>query len=86
MNFPVDPDCNEHRLAMDHAVLAHLLDARNQPAAVVQDENLLKTLAKEALEQLLQAEMAQFLRAEPGERTDARSGYRAELLKAGRLP
>jgi transposase-like protein len=44
---------------------------------VAQDRDLLKALAKEALDQVLQAEMAQFLGAAPGERTEARSGYRA---------
>ena len=36
-------------------------------ALVAQDRDLLKTLAKEALEQVLQAEMAEFLGAAPSD-------------------
>ena len=37
-------------------------------ALVAQDRDLLKTLVKEALDQILQAEMTDFLGAAPGER------------------
>ena len=46
-------------------------------ALVSQDRDLLKALAKEALDQVLQAEMTEFLGAAPGERSDTRVGYRA---------
>ena len=52
-------------------------------ALVAQDRDLLRTLAKEALDQVLQAEMTQFLGAEPGERSDVRSGYRAGYYSRG---
>jgi transposase-like protein len=37
----------------------------------------LKALVKEALDQILQAEMTEFLGAAPGERSAERVGYRA---------
>jgi transposase-like protein len=43
---------------------------------VAQDRDLLKALVKEALDQLLQAEMTEFLGAAPGERAEGRGGYR----------
>jgi putative transposase len=52
-------------------------------ALVAQDQDLLKALAKEALDQVLQAEMAELLGAAPGERTDSRSGYRAGYYSRG---
>ena len=52
-------------------------------ALVSGDRDLLKVLAKEALDQVLQAEMEAFLGAAPGERTDARSGYRAGYYSRG---
>jgi transposase-like protein len=44
---------------------------------------LLKALAKEALDQVLQAEMTEFLGAAPGERSDSRIGYRAGYYSRG---
>ncbi|HET7237988.1 MAG TPA: IS256 family transposase [Terrimicrobiaceae bacterium] len=52
-------------------------------ALVTQDQDLLKALAKEALEQVLQAEMSEFLGAAPGERTEGRIGYRAGYYSRG---
>ena len=52
-------------------------------ALIPQDRDLLKVLAKEALDQVLQAEMEAFLGAAPGERTDARTGYRAGYYSRG---
>ena len=46
-------------------------------ALVAQDRDLLKSLAQEALEQVMQAEMAEFLGAAAGERSEQRRGYRA---------
>ena len=43
-------------------------------ALVSQDRDLLKALVKEALEQVLQTEMTEFLGAGPGERTEGRRG------------
>jgi len=50
---------------------------------VEHDRDLLKTLAEEALNQVLQAEMTEFLGAGPGERSDTRSGYRAGYYSRG---
>ena len=52
-------------------------------ALVAQDRDLLKALVKEALDQLLQAEMAEFLGAAPGERSQARIGYRSGYYSRG---
>src|SRR5512146_2328401 len=52
-------------------------------ALVAQDRDLLKALVKEALDQLLQAEMTEFLGAAPGERSSERLGYRAGYYERG---
>ena len=44
---------------------------------VAGDRDLLKGLMKEAVQEVLEGEMREFLGAAPGERTAARSGYRA---------
>ena len=45
--------------------------------AVAGDRDLMKALMKEALQEVLEGEMTEFLGAAPGERTQGRSGYRA---------
>ena len=52
-------------------------------ALVAQDRDLLKVLVKEALDQILQAEMTKFLGAAPGERSAGRVGYRAGYYERG---
>ena len=52
-------------------------------ALVAQDQDLLTALVKEALAQLLQAEMTDFLGAAPGARTATRAGYRAGYYERG---
>ena len=52
-------------------------------ALVAQDRDLLKALVKEALDQILQAEMTEFLGAAPDERVAARAGYRAGYYERG---
>src|SRR5690349_809841 len=52
-------------------------------ALVAQDRDLLKALVKEALDQILQAEMTEFLGAAPGERSSERLGYRAGYYERG---
>jgi len=52
-------------------------------ALVAQDRDLLTALVKEALEQVLQTEMTEFLGAAPGERTQGRGGYRAGYYGRG---
>ena len=54
-------------------------------ALVAQDRDLLKALVKESLDQVLQAEMAEFLGAAPGERSAPRSGYRSGYYSRGTL-
>ena len=46
---------------------------------VAGDRDLMKTLMKEALQEVLEGEMSEFLGAERGERTPARSGYTPKL-------
>ncbi|WP_026333059.1 transposase, partial [Thioalkalivibrio sp. ALgr5] len=41
------------------------------------DEELMRTLVREAVQQVLEAEMSDQLQAAPGERTEGRLGYRA---------
>ena len=52
-------------------------------ALMAQDRDLLKALVKEALDQILQAEMTEFLGAAPGERNGTRAGYRAGYYERG---
>jgi putative transposase len=44
---------------------------------VAQDTELLRELVRESVQQILEAEMTDFLAAGPGQRTEARQGYRA---------
>jgi putative transposase len=53
---------------------AKLLSAE---AMLASDRDFLKQAVKAALQEVLEGEMTQFLSAEPGERTEARNGYRA---------
>ncbi len=50
---------------------------------VVSDPDLLKSLLKEALQEVLEAEMTEFFGAEPSERTDERRGYRSGYYHRG---
>src|ERR1041385_6524057 len=50
---------------------------------MAEDRDLLKALVKEALDQILQAEMTEFLGAGPGERSADRVGYRAGYYERG---
>lgn len=45
--------------------------------AVAGDRDLMKALMKEALQEVLEGEMTEFLGAAPGERTETRGGYRS---------
>lgn len=56
---------------------------RRLEALVAQDRDLFKALVKEALEQVLQSEMTEFLGAGPGERAEGRNGYRAGYYGRG---
>jgi len=50
---------------------------RDLKALVAQDQEFLRQIVREAMQQVLEAEMTDALGAEPGERTEARLGYRA---------
>jgi putative transposase len=52
-------------------------------ALVANDRDLMKALMKEALHEVLDAEMTEFLGAGPGERTEERTGYRAGYYSRG---
>lgn len=56
---------------------------RRLEALVAQDQDLLKALVKEALDQMLQAEMTEFLGAAPGECSEGRGGYRSGYYGRG---
>ncbi|MDR5736294.1 transposase, partial [Caballeronia sp. LZ025] len=52
----------------------------NRPSAealVAGDRDLMKALMKDALQEVLEAEMTELLGAAPNERSETRSGYRA---------
>lgn len=50
---------------------------RSAVEALAGERELMKALMKQALQEVLEGEMTQFLGAAPGERTEARNGYRA---------
>lgn len=52
---------------------------------VKQDTDLIKGLVKEALQNILEAEMTEFLGARSGERTNTRTGYRAGYYRRNYL-
>ena len=52
-------------------------------ALVSGDQDLMRTLIKEALQEVLEGEMTELLGAMPSERTDQRSGYRAGYYNRG---
>ena len=60
----------------------HTSDTGGAEALVAGDWNLMKALMREALEEVLEVEMSEFLGAEPGERTEARRGLPDGLLRA----
>lgn len=49
----------------------------NLKALMSEDKDFLQEIVREAMQQILEAEMTDVLAAEPGERTEARLGYRA---------
>ena len=63
----------------------------NLKALVAEDQEFLRQIVREAMQQVLEAEMTDALAAEPGERTEARLGYRAGhyprtlITRVGRL-
>jgi transposase-like protein len=72
-------------LAKGHTMTVRKLKAvpRRFEAPVAQDQDLLKALVKEALDQMLQAEMTQFPGAVPGERSEGRGGHRSGYCGRG---
>ena len=62
----------------------------NPKALIAEDQEFIRHLGREAMQQILEAEITDALGAEPGERTEARPGYRAghdprTLITRGRL-
>lgn len=49
----------------------------NLKALVVEDKDFLREIVREAMQQILEAEMTDTVGARPGERTEERLGYRA---------
>src|SRR5690606_676838 len=52
-------------------------------ALVAGDPDFMKALMKQALQEVLEAEMTEFLGASPGERSESRNGYRAGYYQRG---
>jgi transposase-like protein len=61
----------------------HTSEAGVVEGLIAGDRDLMKALMKGALQEVLEAEMSEFLGAEPGERTEARRGYRAGYYGRG---
>src|SRR5438128_10579713 len=76
---------NRNPIAEGHTMTVKKLKAVRPrlEALVAQDRDLLKALVKEALDQMLQAEMTDCLGAAPGERRSGRVGYRAGYYERG---
>ena len=67
------PSEREHTMTREKSTAA----GGNLKALVAEDQEFLRQIVREAMQQVLEAEMSDALGAEPGERTDARLGYRA---------
>lgn len=52
-------------------------------AMLAEDGDFMKRAVKDALQEVLEGEMTEYLGAEPGERTEARNGYRAGYYSRG---
>lgn len=66
--------------------MATIKRSTNRPpveALVAGDRDLMKALMKDALQEVLEAEMTELLGASPNERTETRSGYRAGYYSRG---
>ncbi len=65
--------------------------AKGKPSVVAieallgQDRDVLKQLLRESLQEVLEAEMTELQGAEPAQRTEARSGYRASYYSRSRV-
>jgi transposase-like protein len=72
-------------LAKGHTMTVRKLKAvpRRFEGLLAQDQDLLRALVKEALDQMLQAEMTEFLGAAPSERSEGRGGYRSGYYGRG---
>ncbi len=62
----------------------HSANSMDLKALVAKDRDLMKALMKEALQEVLEAEMTELLGAGPHERQDGRQGYRAAPTAAHR--
>ena len=57
-------------------VKKHSANTIDLKALMAEDKDLMKSLMKEALQEVLEAEMTELLGAGPHERQDGRQGYR----------
>ena len=65
------------------ATTRHSTNRPSAEALVAGDRDLMKALMKDALQEVLEAEMTELLGAAPGERTGTRNGYRAAYYGRG---
>jgi putative transposase len=71
--MPSHPYEREHTMTQEKSRAAHA----TLKALIADDQNFLRHLVREVMQEILEAEMTDALGAEPGERTEARMGYRA---------
>ena len=71
--MPSHPYEREHTMTQEKSTSART----NLKALLAEDEDFLREIVREAMQQILEAEMTDTVGAEPGERTEGRLGYRA---------
>jgi putative transposase len=71
--MPNHPYEREHTMTQEKSRAAHA----TLKALVADDQDFVRLLVREVMQEILEAEMTDALGAEPGERTEARMGYRA---------
>jgi len=71
--MPNHPYEREHTMTQRKSTAAH----GNLKALVAEDQDFLRLLVREVMQEVLEAEMTDALGSGPGERTEARLGYRA---------
>jgi len=71
--MPKHPYVREHTMTQEKSTQARA----SLKALIAEDKNFLRQIVREAMQQILEAEMTDALGAQPGERSEARLGYRA---------
>ena len=71
--MPSHPYEREHTMTREESTAARA----KLKALMADDQEFLREIVRQAMQQILEAEMTDALGAEPGERTEARLGYRA---------